>query len=198
MPAPSRKRCGTAARRRQAPAAPLVLAAYRAAGGAGIAELLAAAVEIVHAYSLVHDDLPCMDDDDRAAGTTDGASRVYECRRNHRRRGDGAVRGSCGTRKALVRSGCLWRYAAASFDELMRASGAGGMVGGQLLDLEGEGKPLTLRDLERIHRAKTGALIAARFDWRDGGRRHGPVRRRWIVTAAEWAWRSRSPTTCSM
>jgi geranylgeranyl pyrophosphate synthase len=45
--------------------------------------------------------------------------------------------------------------------QLMQASGAGGMVGGQLLDLEGEGKPLTLADLERIHRAKTGALIAA-------------------------------------
>src|SRR6185369_14483475 len=43
--------------------------------------------------------------------------------------------------------------------ELMRASGAGGMIGGQLLDLEGEGKPLDLGDLERIHRAKTGALI---------------------------------------
>jgi geranylgeranyl diphosphate synthase, type II len=45
--------------------------------------------------------------------------------------------------------------------QLMRASGAGGMVGGQLLELEGEGKALTLADLERIHRAKTGALIAA-------------------------------------
>ncbi|MGH7719388.1 MAG: polyprenyl synthetase family protein, partial [Gemmatimonadaceae bacterium] len=42
----------------------LLLAAYRAAGGGGDAILLAAAVEVVHAYSLVHDDLPCMDDDD--------------------------------------------------------------------------------------------------------------------------------------
>jgi farnesyl diphosphate synthase/geranylgeranyl diphosphate synthase type II len=45
--------------------------------------------------------------------------------------------------------------------ELMRASGAGGMIGGQLLDLEGEGTSLGLADLERIHRAKTGALITA-------------------------------------
>jgi farnesyl diphosphate synthase/geranylgeranyl diphosphate synthase type II len=45
--------------------------------------------------------------------------------------------------------------------ELMRASGAGGMIGGQLLDLEGEGRPLQLAELERIHRAKTGALITA-------------------------------------
>jgi farnesyl diphosphate synthase/geranylgeranyl diphosphate synthase type II len=45
--------------------------------------------------------------------------------------------------------------------ELMRAAGAGGMIGGQLLDLEGEARPLALSDLERIHRAKTGALITA-------------------------------------
>jgi geranylgeranyl pyrophosphate synthase len=45
--------------------------------------------------------------------------------------------------------------------ELMRASGAGGMVGGQFLDLESEGQPLGVAELERIHRAKTGALIAA-------------------------------------
>jgi geranylgeranyl pyrophosphate synthase len=45
--------------------------------------------------------------------------------------------------------------------ELMRASGAGGMIGGQLLDLEGEDRPLSLAELERIHRAKTGALIRA-------------------------------------
>ena len=45
--------------------------------------------------------------------------------------------------------------------ELMRASGAGGMVGGQLLDIEGEGRSLSLDELERIHSAKTGALIAA-------------------------------------
>jgi geranylgeranyl diphosphate synthase type II len=45
--------------------------------------------------------------------------------------------------------------------ELMSASGAGGMIAGQLLDLEGEGKSLTIVELERIHRAKTGALIRA-------------------------------------
>ena len=45
--------------------------------------------------------------------------------------------------------------------ELMRASGAGGMIGGQLLDLEAEGVPLTLEALERVHRLKTGALIMA-------------------------------------
>jgi farnesyl diphosphate synthase/geranylgeranyl diphosphate synthase type II len=50
---------------------------------------------------------------------------------------------------------------AAIVGELMRAAGGGGMIGGQLLDLEGEGLALSLAELERIHRAKTGALIRA-------------------------------------
>ena len=50
---------------------------------------------------------------------------------------------------------------AAVVTTLMRASGAGGMIGGQLLDLDGEDRPLSLFELERIHRAKTGALITA-------------------------------------
>jgi len=53
------------------------------------------------------------------------------------------------------------RLAAAIVAELMEASGAGGMIGGQLLDLDGEGRPLDLSELERIHRSKTGALIRA-------------------------------------
>jgi geranylgeranyl pyrophosphate synthase len=57
--------------------------------------------------------------------------------------------------------GLPWPVCGAIVRELMRASGAGGMVGGQLLDLRGEGQSPTLAELEVIHRAKTGALIAA-------------------------------------
>ncbi|HEX8945711.1 MAG TPA: farnesyl diphosphate synthase [Gemmatimonadaceae bacterium] len=138
----------------------LVLAAYRTAGGVSDASMLAAAIEIVHAYSLVHDDLPCMDDDDM-------------------RRGRPTVHRAFGTRVAMTAGVAMVPLAAgvalqagralglpdvscgALVAELMRASGAGGMIGGQLLDLEGEGRPLGLQDLERIHRAKTGALIRA-------------------------------------
>lgn len=138
----------------------LVLAVYQAAGGTGDASLLAASVEIVHAYSLVHDDLPCMDDDSVRRGrptlhkvygvtvaTIAGVTMVPFAARTafEGARAIGLPPEVCGS---IVR-------------QLMQASGAGGMVGGQLLDLEGEGKPLTLADLERIHRAKTGALIAA-------------------------------------
>ncbi len=138
----------------------LFLAAYRTAGGVSDASTLAAALEIVHAYSLVHDDLPCMDDDDM-------------------RRGRPTVHRAFGTRVAMTAGVAMVPLAAAvALDasralglprascgevvaELMRASGAGGMIGGQLLDLEGEGRPLALDELERIHRAKTGALICA-------------------------------------
>ena len=138
----------------------LVLASYRAAGGTGDATLLAAAAEVVHAYSLVHDDLPCMDDDAVRRGratthmvygapvaTLAGVAMVPLAAR-------AALEGAeaLGLPRPVRRAIVL---------ELMRASGAGGMVGGQLLDLETEGRELTVRELERIHRAKTGALIRA-------------------------------------
>jgi len=138
----------------------LLLAAYRAAGGTGDASALGAAVEVVHAYSLVHDDLPCMDDDDMrrgrptvhrahglAAATAAGLAMVPL-----------AARAATDAARAL---GLDDRQTGRIVRELMRASGAGGMIGGQLLDLEGEGAPLTLLQLERVHRMKTGALINA-------------------------------------
>ncbi|HEU4988922.1 MAG TPA: polyprenyl synthetase family protein, partial [Gemmatimonadaceae bacterium] len=124
------------------------------------ASALAAAIEVVHAYSLVHDDLPCMDDDDMrrgrptvhrafgvAAATAAGVAMVPLAAR--------------AAARAAAEMGLEAGVTARVVAELMRASGAGGMVGGQLLDLEGEGKPLAVADLERIHRAKTGALIAS-------------------------------------
>ena len=138
----------------------LLLAAYRAAGGAGDASPLAAAVEVVHAYSLVHDDLPCMDDDDmrRGRATVHRAYGIPVATAAGLAMVPLAARAATDAARALglddVQTGAIVR-------ELMRASGAGGMIGGQLLDLEGEGAPLTLAALERMHRMKTGALIKA-------------------------------------
>lgn len=138
----------------------LLLEAYSACGGKGDATELAAALEIVHAYSLVHDDLPCMDDDDM-------------------RRGRPTVHKVFGTRTATIsglsmvplaaktaykgglRVGLCNAEAAECVRDLMIAAGAQGMIGGQLLDLEAEGLQLSLVDLERVHNLKTGALIAA-------------------------------------
>jgi len=138
----------------------LFLRAYEAAGGTADGAPMAGAIEVVHAYSLVHDDLPCMDDDDMRRGratvhrafgvapaTAAGLAMV-------------PLAALCAT-DAARDLGLGHDDAGAIVRELMIASGAGGMIGGQLLDLEGEGKPLALEELERIHNAKTGALIAA-------------------------------------
>jgi geranylgeranyl pyrophosphate synthase len=137
----------------------LLLASYRAAGGTGDASPLAAAVEIVHAYSLVHDDLPCMDDDDLRRGrpTVHRAFDVDTATLAGIAMVPLAVLAALDAAAALALDA---PRAAAITRALMQASGAGGMIGGQLLDLEGEGKSHDVADLERIHRAKTGALIA--------------------------------------
>jgi geranylgeranyl pyrophosphate synthase len=138
----------------------LLFASYRAAGGRADASKLAAAVEIVHAYSLIHDDLPCMDDDDVRRGrptvhrafneriaTTAGVAMVPFAART-------AFEGALGVGLSETEAVDVAR-------EVMIASGAGGMIGGQLLDLDSEGKALDLDGLEHIHRGKTGALIRA-------------------------------------
>ncbi len=148
----------------------LVMAAYRAAraeagegdrsAGAGDPYALAAAIEIVHAYSLVHDDLPCMDNDAMRRGrpTVHVVHGVAVATAAGMAMVPLAARAAADAARELglapAKVGEIVRV-------LMRASGAGGMVGGQLLDLEGEGLALSLEDLERIHRRKTGALIEA-------------------------------------
>ncbi len=139
----------------------LVMAGYRAVGGSddGIA-VVAAAVETVHTYSLVHDDLPCMDDDDLRRGrpTTHVAFDVPVATRVGfwlvPVAAQMLVEGA--TRLGLDADG-LGRIAR----ELFQASGIEGMVGGQWLDLVAEQQELGLAELRNIHRGKTGALIRA-------------------------------------
>jgi len=138
----------------------LLLGAYEELGGRGEASELAAAIEIVHTYSLVHDDLPCMDDDDLRRG-----------RPTTHRRFDVPTATVAGYQMVMLSARVLAAGAArleldaqcvsAMALELYRAAGASGMVGGQVLDLEAEGKEISLEELERIHQAKTGALITA-------------------------------------
>jgi geranylgeranyl pyrophosphate synthase len=141
--------------------AALLLAAYRSLGGhsPGIAGV-AAAVETVHAYSLVHDDLPCMDDDDLRRGrpTTHRAFDVPTATRVGFLLVPMAARLlAVATRELALPSSVLGRMAG----ELFQAGGIEGMVGGQWLDLEAEGQALKLPDLTGVHRGKTGALIRA-------------------------------------
>jgi len=138
----------------------LLVEGYRAAGGLADATALAAAVEVVHAYSLVHDDLPCMDDEAvrRGRPTVHVVFGVAPATAAGLAMVPLAVTAALDAAREL---GLPTETGARIVKELMQASGAGGMIGGQLLDLEGEGRALGLAELERLHLAKTGALIAA-------------------------------------
>ena len=117
----------------------------------------ATAVELIHAYSLVHDDLPAMDDDDLRRGRPT-VHKAY----------DEATAILVGDALQTLAFAVLTRNSAANIDAaqklamidaLAEASGSRGMVGGQAIDLQSEGKDLSLPELETLHIHKTGALI---------------------------------------
>ena len=130
----------------------LCIAAAEACGGKREdAYAAACAVELMHTYSLVHDDLPCMDDDDLRRGRAT-CHKVY---------GEGMAV-LCGDAllteafAVIAKSGDAGMVA-----ELALTGGSRKLIGGQVLDLEGEGKALSLEELVRIHEAKTAALLTA-------------------------------------
>ncbi len=174
----------------------LCVAAYRAVGGRqdGIYNL-AVSLELIHAYSLMHDDLPCMDDAELRRGVPT----------THTVHGEAAtmVAGAL-----LIPAAALQAWEGATslglpeevgrrlVEELARASGGGGMVGGQVLDLLGEERTLSAVELDDLHRRKTGALLRASL--RMGGIAEGPAPaalRALDRYGAPSAWHSRSPTT---
>ena len=116
----------------------------------------AVAVELVHAYSLVHDDLPAMDDDTLRRGRAtvhvafDEATAILV--------GDALQALAF---EVLVEADCDAKTRVALIATLARASGTAGMCGGQALDLAATGNAQTLLELERMHALKTGALIRA-------------------------------------
>jgi geranylgeranyl diphosphate synthase type II len=117
----------------------------------------ACSLELIHTYSLIHDDLPAMDNDDYRRGKLT----------NHKVFGDGmAILAGDGLLtlafQVLAQLDTSAERRARLAAELSTASGTvGGMIGGQVADLEGEGKPASPALLESIHRAKTGALLRA-------------------------------------
>lgn len=139
----------------------LVLSAYRAAGGhSSGAAGVAAAVEIVHTYSLVHDDLPCMDNDDlrRGRATMHRQFDVLTATRVGFLLVPVAARVLADAASEIGLEPSLLGTMAVT---LFEAGGIEGMVGGQWLDLEAERRKLDLPQLIDVHRGKTGALIQA-------------------------------------
>ncbi len=122
-------------------------------GGGAAAEDAACAVEMIHTYSLIHDDLPAMDDDDLRRGRPT----------NHKVYGEAMaiLAGDALLTDALATVGTgAEPHRARLVCELALAAGAGGMVGGQVLDIA-EDRPAELDYLVKLHRMKTGALLKA-------------------------------------
>lgn len=140
----------------------LCVAAYEACGGGieGGCYDLAASIEMIHAYSLMHDDLPCMDDADLRRGSPT-PHRVFGVRTTTRAAATLIPGAALQAWRASLELGCSDEIARGIVRALARAAGAGGMVGGQALDLESEGLTLSPERLNRLHALKTGALLAA-------------------------------------
>ena len=136
----------------------LVLESCRMLGGdERIALDYAAAVEMVHTYSLIHDDLPCMDDDDLRRGRPTNHKVFGEDIATLA--GDGLLTDAFG-----VILSCPYASAQSRADAalaLSRGAGSLGMVKGQVIDMFGEKNALTLDELLELHCGKTGALIEA-------------------------------------
>lgn len=115
----------------------------------------AVAIECIHAYSLVHDDLPCMDDDDLRRGRPTVHKAYDEATAL-------LVGDALQTRafEVLANTQCAADMRLAMISALASASGSRGMAGGQAIDLESVGKKLDLAGLKQMHAMKTGALLS--------------------------------------
>ena len=141
----------------------LCIAASETVGGSEADVLPAAcALELIHTYSLIHDDLPAMDDDDLRRGKPtchkafDEATAILA--------GDALltvafeILAAAGCERSDSRDALKWMEVT---NLIARAAGCAGMVQGQMMDLSAEGKEITLEELEKLHLLKTGALIEA-------------------------------------
>ena len=135
----------------------LVLEFCRISGGDIDSALPAAcAIEMLHTYSLIHDDLPCMDNDSLRRGRPTNHVIYGECTATLA--GDALQAEAFGT---ILRSGLPAKNRADCAEILARAAGRDGMCGGQYLDMLGEGKRLSEQELTEINSRKTGALLVA-------------------------------------
>jgi geranylgeranyl diphosphate synthase type II len=162
----------------------LAMAACDAVGGRLEAAIgFGCAVEMIHTYSLIHDDLPCMDDDDLRRGRPTNHKVYGEAIATLA--GDGLLTDAF---KVLARRVTAANVPASALidtiAELAEAAGSAGMVGGQVIDLLGEGHDLTLGELEVLHSKKTGALFVASVC---GGARLGGGSERQIAALREYA-----------
>ncbi|MCY7778247.1 polyprenyl synthetase family protein [Bacillus haynesii] len=116
------------------------------------------AVEMIHTYSLIHDDLPCMDDDDLRRGKLTNHKIYGEA--TAILAGDALLTESFKMITSNMPSDVSAEKRIRLVNELISAAGAEGMVGGQILDMEAESKSVSLDELQRIHEGKTAKLLS--------------------------------------
>jgi geranylgeranyl diphosphate synthase type II len=142
---------------------PILVLAVTEALGHSVSKALApaAAIEMIHSYSLIHDDLPCMDDDDYRRGALT-VHKAYD-------EGMALLAGDYLLTKAF---GVISRAPKLSAEQkidlmtaLSRDAGGRGMIGGQALDIKESHEPLNLKDLETIYTMKTGALFQSALEF---------------------------------
>ena len=137
----------------------LTLECCRLCGGTDTQALsLACAVEMIHTYSLIHDDLPCMDDDELRRGKPTNHMVYGEA--TAVLAGDGLLTAAFETALG-ARAYLPAERVVDALEVLSTAAGGAGMVGGQAMDMAGEGHALAFSEVEELQRLKTGALIAA-------------------------------------
>ena len=133
----------------------LVLMFCEAAGGNAQAALpIACAVEMLHTYSLIHDDLPCMDNDELRRGKPTNHMVFGECTATLA--GDALQADAFG---AILRSGLSPQVRANCAEALADAAGLDGICGGQQVDMESDSRPLSEEELNFVHNGKTASLI---------------------------------------
>ena len=139
----------------------LMLEAYRLFGGKdeSIVTPFMAAIEMIHTYSLVHDDLPAMDNDDYRRGRK--TTHIVYGEDMGILAGDALLNYAYETVAKSMASGGKLKLQAKAFAVLSQKAGIYGMVGGQVVDVEMTGKDLSEEQLEFIYRLKTGALLEA-------------------------------------
>ncbi|HET7658022.1 MAG TPA: polyprenyl synthetase family protein, partial [Bacillales bacterium] len=136
----------------------LLLATMEAFGkGSSAGLLVGCAIEMIHTYSLIHDDLPAMDDDDLRRGKPTNHKVFGEAMAILA--GDALLTLSFEVISAAKEGDVSAQLKAEIIAKLALAAGAEGMVGGQAADLEAEDKNLTLEALENVHLRKTGRLL---------------------------------------
>ena len=138
----------------------LCIASFECCGGAGDGVLpIACAIELIHTYSLIHDDLPCMDNDDLRRGKPTSHKVFGEAVAVLA--GDALL--SFAVELVLAEGGKSLGsgLAVRILTDLVRAAGPAGMVAGQVVDIESEGKEAEPETVKYIHTRKTGALVAS-------------------------------------